>query len=110
MDDLIIPAKDDEEGMSKLKTVLEVAAKNGLDIKWSKCQFLKKRIEYLGYEIENGFINPGERKIQAIKKFPVPQTEKQLQGFLGLTSYFRKFIHNYAVLAIFNDCRNRTSY
>lgn len=49
MDDLIIPAESCEEGLKKLKQVLNRAADYGLEIKWSKCQFLTNEIEYLGH-------------------------------------------------------------
>ena len=58
MDDVIIPSKDVEEGIEKLKIFLEVASKFGLRIKWSKCQFLCKKVNFLGYVIENSSIKP----------------------------------------------------
>ena len=44
MNDILVPSKDEMEGLEKLKVVLEVAAKNGLNIKWSKCHFLQRRV------------------------------------------------------------------
>ena len=58
MDDVIIPSKDVEEGIEKLKMFLEVASKFGLRIKWSKCQFLLEKVNFLGYVIENSSIKP----------------------------------------------------
>ncbi|GFY15588.1 hypothetical protein TNCV_1282361 [Trichonephila clavipes] len=42
LDDLVIPAKNEQEGLEKLKIIFEVAKKYGLEIKFKKCQFLKK--------------------------------------------------------------------
>lgn len=75
-----------------LKTVLSIAEDYGLEINWSKCQFLKTKISYLGYEIENGCIRPNVDKVRAVLKYPRPQDLKQVQKFLGLAGYFRKFI------------------
>ena len=48
MDELIIPAKDERECLEKLKTVLEVTNMYGLQLKLKKCQFLKRKVEFLG--------------------------------------------------------------
>ncbi|UYV74576.1 hypothetical protein LAZ67_12000184 [Cordylochernes scorpioides] len=64
----------------------------GLQINWEKCQILKSEITYLGHEIKDGVIRPSDDKVAAVKRFPELKTIKQLQSFLGLTGYFRKFI------------------
>lgn len=99
MDDLIIPSISEIEGLEKLEKVLDVASRYGLDIKTEKCQFLKKRVNFLGYIVENGKIQPSDEKTKAIKNFPEPKTIKQVQSFLGLTGYFRKFISSYSLIA-----------
>lgn len=96
MDDIIIPSKTYEEGMQNLKLTLSVAAENGLNIKWKKCQFLQQTVEYLGFIIEDGKIKPSDRKLKAVSNFPEPDSCKAVQSFLGLTGFFRKFIMNYA--------------
>ncbi|GFV18791.1 hypothetical protein TNCV_4756781 [Trichonephila clavipes] len=52
LDDIFIPAKNEQEGLEKLKIIFEVAKKYGLEIKYKKCQFLKKKIEFLGHVVE----------------------------------------------------------
>ncbi|GFU44790.1 retrovirus-related Pol polyprotein from transposon 17.6 [Trichonephila clavipes] len=99
MDDLIIPAKDEKEGLEKLREVLEVASKYGLEMKFKKCQFLRRKVEFLGHVVENGTIRPSIAKPIAVKKFLEPTTVKQVQSFLGLTGYFRKFIPTYSQIA-----------
>lgn len=99
MDDVIILSSTPEEGIERLKKVLDVAREYGLEIKKSKCQFLKRRVSFLGFIMENGKVQPSEEKTSAIKKFPVPTTLKQIQSFLGLTGFLRKFIPSYAIIA-----------
>jgi len=99
MDDLIIPSSDFESGIANLKVVLKTASEAGLVINWRKCSFLKRQVEFLGHIIEDGRVYPSKRKIEAVQKFPEPSNVKQLQSFLGLSGYFRKFIPQYSTIA-----------
>jgi len=99
MDDIIIPSKGVVESLEKLKRVLKVVEQNRLRINWAKCQILQSGVNFLGYIIENGSITPSNDKTQAVANFPVPSDRKAIQRFLGLTSYFRKFVDGYAVIA-----------
>ena len=88
VDDLIIPSIDEKERLLKLKEVLTVAADAGLQIKWRKCNFLKRKVNFLGYIIENSAIHPSAEKTRAVKAFKPPRDKKAIQQFLGLTSSF----------------------
>ncbi|XP_043506100.1 uncharacterized protein LOC122526637 [Polistes fuscatus] len=99
MDDLIIPGIDYEDACKKLEITLTVAAQNGLIINWKKCKFLREEIEFLGHVVWNGSIRPSPTKVKAVQRFPEPKNRKQIQSFLGLTGYFRKFIKDYAKIA-----------
>ncbi|GBN84195.1 Transposon Tf2-8 polyprotein [Araneus ventricosus] len=68
-------------------------------IKFKKCQFLRRKVGFLGHVVENGTVRPSVAKTIAVKKFPVPTTVKQVQSFLELTGYFRKFIPEYSKIA-----------
>lgn len=60
---------------------------------------MKRKIHFLGHIIENGRILPSSEKTRAVEKFPIPSSKKEIQRFLGLTSFFRRFVRNYAVVA-----------
>lgn len=79
--------------------MLETASRFGLIINWNKCSFLTTRVDYLGNVIENGSVRPSERKTEAVMRYPEPKNVKQIQSFLGLTGYFRKFIAGYSKIA-----------
>lgn len=99
LDDLIVPSVDYENGIRNLEKVLQVASEVGLIINWQKCSFLRERVEFLGHIIENGYVSPSERKIEAVKNFPELTSVKRVQSFLGLSGYFRKFVPQYSVIA-----------
>lgn len=111
MDDIIIPSQTEEDGLQKLKVVLQVASEYGLNIKWKKCELLRRKIEFLGYEIEMGKVRSAVSKTIDVKKFKQPTTVKQVERFLGLTGYFRKFVENYALIAKpLNDLDESTKF
>lgn len=98
MDDILIPAQTFEQGMSRLNEVLALLQKGGLTLKLSKCSFFMDNIDFLGFQINADGIKPGERKTEAVSKFPCPTNQHELRQFLGLAGFFRRFIQGFAVL------------
>lgn len=99
LDDLMVAAKDEITNLNKLKQVVKIAEDNGLIINFNKCNFLQRKINFLGHILENGTISPSTEKTRAVETFPQPRNVKNVQSFLGLTGFFRKFIHQYALKA-----------
>ncbi|KAL1467563.1 hypothetical protein MTO96_042079 [Rhipicephalus appendiculatus] len=99
MDDLLIPAKDWEDLLDRLKQVLDALRAAGLTLKISKCVFGSDELDYLGFKIVKGYLQPGEVKQQAILDASTPDDVHSLKRFLGLTGFFRRFIPHYALKA-----------
>lgn len=99
MDDILIPAKTFEEGLLRLEEVLRLLKEGGLTLKLSKCKFFYEKIDYLGFEISSSGIRPGSLKTDAVSKFPEPKNQHDVRRFLGLASFFRRFIKDFAILA-----------
>lgn len=99
IDDLLIPATDEEEAVHRLKKVLLIAEQYGLEINWKKAKLICQEIEYLGHLVRNGEVQPTPEKTDAVLRYPMPTTVRQVHSFIGLTSYFRKYIPYYASIA-----------
>lgn len=99
IDDILIISQTPEQGLERLQMVLDRVRKFGLSLRLDKCSFLQTENEYLGFRIRKDEIRPKQRKTDAVSKFPVPTTVTQVQRFLGLTGYFRKFISSYSTIS-----------
>ncbi|KAG7310665.1 hypothetical protein JYU34_003468 [Plutella xylostella] len=99
LDDVIIPSKDIEEGMARLESVLELFLNAGLTLNLSKCFFFGRKVDYLGFEVSAEGIRPGSRKIEAVERFPTPENQHNVRQFLGLASFFRRFVPGFSVIA-----------
>lgn len=99
IDDILIPSISVEENLGTLREVLVILKKYNFELNIAKCQFLRTTIEYLGYVISPSGITLSDRHTDAVRKFPRPRSVHEVQQFLGLTSYFRKFVKDYAIKA-----------
>lgn len=99
MDDILLATETVDEHFGLMAQLLSIIAEHGLELQLRKCQFVFTRIEYLGYAIDSNGIRPGERHLDAIHKYPTPGNVREVQSFLGLASYFRRFIHSFAIIA-----------
>ena len=78
--------------MSHLHIVFSTMRSNSLFAKMSKCYFSMARVEYLGHFISGEGVATDLAKVEAVKQWPLPQSLKQLRGFLGLVGYDRRFV------------------
>jgi len=98
-DDILIFSKSWSEHLQHVRSVFLALRQHGLVLKRSKCSFGEQRVQYLGHVIANGVVAMDTDKISAVQAWPLPRSIKALRGFLGLTGYYRRFIHNYGVIA-----------
>ena len=96
LDDLLVYSDTFEKHIERLEKVFTRLLSNNVKLKPSKCQFFKKSVEFLGHVISQEGMKPNGKKVDAVIRFKVPKTVKQLQSFLGLVNYYRKYIANVA--------------
>lgn len=99
IDDIIIGSDNTDDALIALKAVLRRIRETGLTLKLSKCKFLMSVIEFLGCEISKDGVRPGQSKVEAVKKFPQLKNVHEVRQTVGLASYFRKYIKNFALIA-----------
>ncbi|UYV64710.1 K02A2.6-like, partial [Cordylochernes scorpioides] len=100
LDDVIIFAEDLHSHLNRLKTILECLKTAGLTLNASKCRFAYTKLLILGHVVSNEGIAPDPEKIISIRKFPTPRTVKDVRAFLGLCSYYRRFIREFSKVAL----------
>ena len=88
-----------KDHVQRVDRVLKLLEEKQLYAKPSKCFFGVQAVEFLGHIVSHEGLKVYPNKIKAIKECNVPTTIKQLQGFLGLTMYFCKFVKNYGRIA-----------
>lgn len=97
-DDILIYNPTYEEHIHHIEAMLEIMQRDRWQVKPSKCEFAQQRIAYLGHVISGDGVDTDDSKITNITNWPVPKNLKKLRGFLGITFYYHKFIHHYAVI------------
>lgn len=91
-DDILIFSKTLSEHLSQLELTLQLLQKHNLYAKRTKCVFAKHKVEYLGHLVSSQGVSAEASKLEAMANWPIPETLKQLRGFLGLTGYYRRFV------------------
>lgn len=99
IDDIIVHAKSLKEHFERMVKLLQRLKDANLTLSPEKCQFLRKEVTYLGHKISADGVSPCPSKIKAVADFPRPKTKKNVKQALGLFSYYRKFIENFAKIA-----------
>ena len=96
IDDILIYSKTEEEHKEHLKIVLQELRDHQLFEKFSKCDFFKDKIQYLGHVVTKEGISVDPEKIRAIEDWQVPKDLTDVRSFMGITRYYRRFIEGFS--------------
>ena len=99
MDDLVVYSESFDEHIAAISEVFSRIRQSKLKIKPPKCSFAKTGIHYLGFVISADGVQCDPAITEKVQAFAKPKSKRDVRSFLGLTSYYRRFILNYAFIA-----------
>ena len=98
IDDVLIASPTPEQHLDDLRTVFARLASHGIVINPNKCLFGVPHLDFLGHHIDQNGITPLPEKVQAIRNYPQPQSQRQLRRFIGLVNFYHRFLPHCADL------------
>ena len=92
MDDILITGNSEENHLKALDEVLSRLDKAGLRVKQAKCEFMRESVTYLGHRIDADGLHPLPDRVRAIQEAPTPTSVQTLKSYLGMLTYYNKFL------------------
>jgi hypothetical protein len=99
LDDILVYSQTLEEHEQHLRVVLQRLREQKLFAKWSKCTFMRQEVEFLGHFVGRAGVRMVEGKVAAVERWPTPSSQKEVEQFLGLAGYYRRFIADFSKIA-----------
>ena len=98
IDEILVYSKNVDEHAKHLRIVLQTLRDRELYAKFSKCEFWLNEVGFLGYVISGDGIFVDPKKIEAIVSWEQPKNVFEIQSFLGLAEYYRRFVEHFSLI------------
>jgi hypothetical protein len=99
IDDILVYSKNEDRHTEHLHIVLQRLRDHRLYAKLSKCDFWLRENKFVGHTISQDGISVDPKKVQEVMDWKPPTTVRQIQSFLGLVGYYRRFIPDFSRIA-----------
>ncbi|KAF2356877.1 Reverse transcriptase domain [Trinorchestia longiramus] len=100
LNDIIIYSRNEEQHLRHLEVALSEISKAGLTINLKKTHLMKSEIKFLGHSLSSKEVTILKKKAPLIKNYLRPESRNDLKRFIGFVSYYRRFIMNFAKIAV----------
>ena len=99
LDDIIVHATTFEEELNRLRLVFQRLREANLKLSPKKCFLFQRQVAFLGHIVSGDGVSTDPSRTEAIGTWPTPHSAADVRSFLGLTSYYPRFVHEYATIA-----------